>query len=303
MASLDTDRLLAMLRDPNVESRDIASAAGVAREEAGRASRLLLGIAKAKPEEVSTLPAPLAAAIARAAIAASRADLLAALAAHPEKDVAKEAKRGLHVLRTRGIAVPEPPRPAASAPAPAPEPALAAYASAVDGSGERAVWIPRNVPGKGIEIAQAVVSDTQGLLELQIGLVGRKEWRGLVKGLLSAGAAMAVGELDPGRARAIALAARALNDRSGKRVPDGADLWLGQLGPAAPLPDPAEGFPPLPPDEEREALAASARLHDLPLLKGWLADEEYLRGVAAKLDEIAVSPLYIDERQRAEQAA
>ncbi len=300
---IDPERLLAMLRDPKVESRDIASAVGVAREEAGRASRLVLGIAKAKPEEVATLPAPLAAAIARAALAASRADLLAALAAHAEKDVAKEAKRGLHVLKTRGVAVPEPPRPAAPAPAAPAEPALAAYASAVDGSGERAVWIPRNVPGKGVEIAQAVVSDTKGLLELQVGLVGRKEWRRLVDGLLGAGAAMGVGELDPGRARAIVLAARALNDRSGTRVPEGADLWLAQLGPAAALPDPAESFPPLAPDEERDALAASAKLHDLPLLAGWLADEAYLRGVAAKLDEIAVSPLYIDERQRAEQGA
>ncbi len=303
MASLDTDRLLAMLRDPNVESRQIADAAGVPREEAGRASRLLMAIAKAKPEDAATLPGPLAAAIARAALAAGRGDLLAALAAHPEKDVAKEAKRGLHVLRTRGVAVPEPPRAVAAAPAPAAEPPFPAYASAIDGSGERAVWIPRNVPGKGIEIAQAVVSDTEGLLELQVGLVGRKEWRGLAKGLLSHGAAMGVGEMAPARARSIVAGARAVNDRSGKRVPEGADLWLAQLGPAAALPDPAESFPPLPAEEEREALAASAKLHDLPLLKGWLADEGYLRGVAAKLDEIAVSPLYIDERQRAEQQA
>ena len=302
MASLDTEQLLAMLRDPNVESRDIAEAAGVPREEAGRASRLLIAIAKAKPEEAATLPGPLAAAIARAALAAGRADLLAALAAHPEKEVAKEAKRGLHVLKTRGVAVPEPPRAAAPPPVSAPEPPLPAYASAVDGTGERAVWIPRNVAGKGIEIAQAVVSDAEGLLELQIGLVGRKEWRGLARGLLSQGAAMGVGEIDPARARSIVAAARALNDRSGKRVPEGADLWLAQLGPAAPLPDPAEGFPPLPPDDERDAVAASAKLHDLPLMKSWLADEAYLRAVGAKLDEIAVSPLYIDERQRVEQA-
>src|SRR5512133_847726 len=103
MASLDPERLLAMLRDPNVESREIAEAAGVPREEAGRASRLLLGIAKAKPEEAAALAAPLA------------------------KDVAKEAKRGLHVLRTRGVAVPEPPpRAAPAAPQPAPEPPLPA---------------------------------------------------------------------------------------------------------------------------------------------------------------------------------
>jgi len=303
MASLDTERLLAMLRDPNVESREIAELAGVPREEAGRASRLLLGISKAKAEEVATLPAPLAAALARAAQAASRGDVLAALAGHPEKDVAKEAKRGLHLLRSRGVAVPEPPRPAAAAPAPPPEVPLPAYASAVDGHGERAVWIPRVVPGRGIEIAQAVVSDTEGMVELQVGVVGRKEWRGIAQGLLAQGAAMGVGEIDPARARSIVAAARALNDRSGRHVPEGADLWLAQQGPAEPLPDPAAAFPPLPADEERDALAASAKLHDLPLMKGWLADEQFLRGVAAKLDEIEVSPLHLDERQRSERLA
>jgi hypothetical protein len=303
MAKLDTDRLLAMLRDPDVESRDVAAAADVPREEAGRASRLVAGIAKAKPEEVLTLPGPLAAAVARAAHAASRPDLLAALATHAEKEVAKEAKRGLHLLRSRGVAVPEPPRPPPPARAAAPEPPLAAYVSAIDGHGERAVWLPRAVPGKGIEIAQAVVSDTLGLVELQIGLIGRKEWRGLAKGLLSQGATMGVGEVDRGRAKSMVVAARARNDASGQRVPEGADLWLAQLGPAAPPPDPAEGFPPLPPEEERAALAASAALHELPLLKGWLADEDFLRGVAGKLDEAAMSPLYVDERQRADRMA
>ncbi len=304
MPTPDIDRLLEMLRDPNVESRDIAAATGVPREEAGRASRLVLGIAKAKPEELASLPGPLAAAGARAAVAASRADVLAALASHADKDVAKEAKRGLHILKTRGVAVPEAPRPAPPPAAAAPpEAPLQAYASAIDGRGEQAVWLPRAVPGKGIEVGQAVVSDTLGLLELQVGLVGRKEWRQLAQGLLSHGAAMGVGELDRRRAHAILAAARARNDRSGQRVPEGADLWLGQLGPAEPLADPGAGLPPLAGEEEREALAASGKLHDLPLMKSWIAEEEYLRGVAAKLDEVTVSPLYLDERQRSEQMA
>lgn len=304
MAPLDPDRLLALLRDPNVESREIAAEAGVPREEAGRASRLVAGMARAKPEEVATLPGVLAVAAARAALAASRADVLAALAGHAEKEVAKEAKRGLHLLKTRGVAVPESPRAALPAPALPPDPPLPAYASAIDGQGERAVWLPRAVPGKGIEIGQAVISDTQGLLELQVGVIGRKEWRGLARGLLSHGAAMGVGEIDRERARSLVLAARALNDRSGQRVPEGADLWVAQLGPApAPPPDPAQAFAPLPEEEEREALAASAKLHDLPLMKGWLAEEPFLRGLAARLDEVAVSPLYVDERQRAEQMA
>ena len=301
MTNLDIDRLLQLLRDPNVESQEIAALAGVPREECGRASRLLLGIARAKPEEVATLPAPLAAALCRAALAAARADVLAALAGHSGKEVAKEAKRGLHVLRSRGVAVPEAPRIAAPPPPLPAEPPPPAYGSAIDGQGERAIWLPRNVPGKGIEVAQAVISDVRGLVELQIGLLGRKEWRAFAKGLLDRGAAMGVGEIDRALAHSSVAAARAMNDASGQRVPEGADLWLAQLGPAAPLPDPAARFAPLADEEERDAVAASGKLHDLPLFRGWLADEGYLRGVAAKLDEIAVSPLYIDDRQRAEQ--
>src|SRR6266508_1027795 len=121
MPQFETDRLIEMLRDPNVESRDVAAAAGVPREEAARAARLVLGIAKAKPEEVATLPAPLAVAACRAALAATRSDVLAALAGHAGKEVAKEAKRALHILKARGVAVPEPPRPAAPTSAAPPE--------------------------------------------------------------------------------------------------------------------------------------------------------------------------------------
>jgi hypothetical protein len=301
----DAERLLALLRDPNVESGEVATALGVPREEAGRAARLVLGLARATPADVVSLPGPLAAAIARAALQAGRGDLLAALAGHAAKDVAKEAKRGLHGLRARGVAVPEPARPPGPALSPpAEEPAPPAYASSIDGRGERAVWIARNVAGKGVEVAQAIASDTRGLVELQVGMLGRKEWRQFARGLLERGATMAVAEIDREEAKAIVARARAMNETSGARLPDGADAWLRRLGPVAAAPrDPAERFPPLPPDEERDAVASSAKLHDLPLLGGWMADEDYLRGVAHRLDEIAVSPLYLDERQRAEAMA
>jgi hypothetical protein len=300
MAALDTDHLLEMLRDPNVESRDVAAAAGVAREDAARAARVVAAIAKATPEDALPLPAPLAIAIARAALAAGRADLLAALAAHPGKEASKEAKRGLHLLKSRGVAVPEPPRPAPPPASPTVEAPLPCYATVIDGQGERAVWMPRAVPGKGVEIAQAVISDTQGLLELQLGVIGRKEWRKLLEGLLDKGRAMGIAEIDPARALGLVAAARALNDRSGQHVPEQADLWLGQHGPAAPVEDPpAPG--PLPEAQERDALAASGALHLHPLFATWMADEAFLREVAAKLDEVSVSPLYVDDLQRSEQ--
>lgn len=302
MPNLDPDQLLALLRDPNVESQVIAAQADVPREEAGRAARLLMFFPKAKPEEVVTLPAPLATAVARAALASSRVDLLAALAGHAEKEVAKEAKRCLHVLRTRGVEVPEVPRPPAPTSAASPaDPPLAALASVLDGHGERAVWLPRGLPGRGIEVGQAVLSDERGLLSLQVAQVGRKEWRAFAKDIMERGAAVGVTEVPRERVHAWIAQARGLNERTGQRVPDGTDLWLNQLGPAAPVPAPGADLAPLGEDEEREAVAASAALHELPVFRSWLADEDFLRRIAGRLDEVQVSPLYIDERQRGAQ--
>jgi hypothetical protein len=302
MAELDLDALLSMLRDPNTESRQIADATGCPREEAGRASRLVLGIARASAEDVLTLPGPLAAAVARAAAASGRADLLLAISSHGAKEAVKEARRGLHLLKARGVEIPEPVRAEPPSAQPA-EPPLPAYASAIDGQGERAIWLPRVVPGKGVEIAQAVLSDERGLVELQLGVVGRKEWRVFARGLVDRGATMGVAEIGRELAHAMIAGARAANERSGQHVPPGADHWLGQLGPVPVLPDAAAAFPPLPEEEERSAVEQSGRLHDLPLLRGWLADEQLLRGVAASLDEIAASPSFSDDLQRADQMA
>jgi hypothetical protein len=305
MPAPDPEKVLALLRDPGVDSLEVASATGAPREEVARAARMIAALAGVRPEEVATLPGVLAMAVARAATLGSHGEILAALAAHPDREVAKEARRGLHLLKSRGVAVPEPARPvpARRAEEPAPEPEPPCYASTVDGHGERALWISRTVPGKGVEVAQAVISDVSGLLELQVALLGRKESRGFARDLGEKGLAMGIAEMDREEALSLVASARALADSAGRRLPAGADLWLGKLGPTRPVPDLASRFPPLPEEEEREALAASGGLHELPMLRGWLADEEVLKGLAGRLDEIMVSPLYLDEQQRAERAA
>jgi hypothetical protein len=294
----DPDRILALLRDPNVGSQEVADQTGLPRAEAARAARLLVGLAKARAEEIGTLPPPLAAALLKAAVTGERLDVLATLAASTDKVLSKEAKRALHLLRTRGVSVPEAPRAAPPPPAAMVEEVFACYASSVDGQGERAIWIARNVPGRGVEVGQAVVSDVLGLLELQVGVLGRKEYRTFGKEIGERGQAMGVGELDPGHARAIVAAARQLNVVAGKPVPEGADAWLGRIGPGTPAPDPATLLPPLPEEEERRALAASAELHTLPMLRGWLADEVALRALATRLDALAAAPGEADPAER-----
>jgi hypothetical protein len=300
----DPDAVLALLKDPNVETQQIATATGTPREETARAARLVHGISRAKAEEVATLPPVLALALLRAALTASRADILSAATLHANKDVAKEAKRGLHVLKSRGVSVPEPTRPAVTpAPAAAAEPPPPCYVSSIDSQGERAVWVARHVPGRGVEVAQVVISDVIGIVELQIGMLGRKEYRAFAKDLADRGRNMGVLEIDRERAKSLVVSVRGLNDTSGKSPPEGADAWLGRIGPAVPAEDPSSRFSAMPDEEERAAVEASGELHALPLLRGWLIDEEALRELARKLDEIAVSALYVDDRQRAEQSA
>jgi len=285
----DPDQILAMLRDPNVDSQEVADRTGLPRAEAARAARLLVGLAKARPEEIATLPPPLSAALLQAAVDGGRLEVLAALAALPDKALSKEAKRWLHVLRTRGVAVPEAPRPAAPAPVQAAEEVFPCYASSIDGQGERAVWIARNVPGRGVEVGQAVISDVHGLQELQVGVLGRKEYRTFGKDIAERGQAMGVGEMDPAHARGLVADARRRNDASGKQVPEGADAWLTRVGPGTPPPEPATALPPLSAEDEKAALGASGDLHTLPMLRGWLADETHLRTLAATLDRLQAS--------------
>ena len=72
----------------------------------------------------------------------------------------------------------------------------------MDGRGERAIWLPRSLPGRGVEVAQAILSDDRGLMELQVGMLSRKEWRALAKDLAERGAAGGVVEVPRERAHA-----------------------------------------------------------------------------------------------------
>ena len=295
----DPERILALLRDPNVGSQEVADQTGLPRSEAARAARLLVGLPKARPEEIATLPPPLSTALLRAAVAGELFDLLSGLASSADKGVAKEAKRALHVLRSRGVSVPEPQRPSVPPPPPVTEEVFPSYASTVDGQGERAIWIARNVPGRGVEVGQAVVSDVLGLIELQVGVLGRKEYRTFGKEIGERGQAMGVAEIDPGHARALVADARRRNDGSGRPAPEGAEGWLGRIGPGTPAPDPAATLPPLPDEAEALTLAASGGLHTLAMLRGWLADEGALRALATRLDALSAAAGTAEEADRA----
>jgi hypothetical protein len=59
--------------------------------------------------------------------------------------------------------------------------------------------------------------------------------------------------------------------------------------------------PPLPAELEKQRVAESALVHEEPEAATWVPDIDLTRSLALKLDEVTVSKLYVDEKQRQEQ--
>ncbi len=241
------------------------------------------------------LPAELALAVLEAAVALRRAAPAEKLAMHPDREVAKAARRALYQLRSAGVQVaergraPEAPPPAAPA---APE-ALQAFASLPDGTGQRALLIARPVRG-GVEVAEALVSDELGLLSISLAEMSRSAWRKLARTLEME----RLLPLSAGDARALLAEAVRRNLASHTPFPTDSDVALRHLGVEV-----ATGeLPPLPPPEDSDAALTveSGALHREPELAGWLPPESELKRLALRVDELRTSPLALSPEQQAE---
>ncbi|MHB1843695.1 MAG: hypothetical protein ACYCWW_02520 [Deltaproteobacteria bacterium] len=251
----------------------------------------------AAPASSVTAPAELALALALAAVERRRPEVLWALAGHPERAVVKAAKRGLHLLRSRGVAVGEPERPAAPpSRAAEPEELPPCHATAIDGFGDRALFVPMK-RAKGVELWQLILSDERGLVEIEPIELSRRQLRAFF-GAQSSEGALAAREVS--RERAAALIAEAVALAPDAPLTPRAKALLERLGggePKAAQPSSASALP-LP--DERARLLESSALFEEPELASFVPPEDELRSLAQKLDEIQVSPLLLDERQRAE---
>src|SRR5438270_1037563 len=321
--NLGTVELLALLRDGSLKPDSIAEEMACAGAHPCTAAQIaeareLLGLlqqertaqsaglaaegAAAEPEvarRISSLPEPLALALVRAAGDAQRQDALVELAAAPQKALAKEAKRELQRLKQRGVQVQEirprgdpvmKPPPEAEAPA--------CYASSIDAYGERAVWWSRATRG-GVEVVQAVVSDVKGILAIDALALSRRNFRDFAKRLPRQGGVVTSIEVPKDHARWLIAQAAEEGSRNGFAPPPAYADALRILGPAPqdPPPPPAASIE-FGPDGELPHRLAGAALFADPLLRTWIPEEEALRSFALKVDEIAVSRLFIDDDQR-----
>ena len=119
-------------------------------------------------------------AIARAlggVASAEAAEMLAAMERGATGTQRREIRRALFRLRQRGIAPPAEAEPTPAAVAEPGEPGLSAMFSPIDASGARVVWMLKTRPRGGIARLWALLSDADGLINVRLGELTRRELR------------------------------------------------------------------------------------------------------------------------------
>jgi hypothetical protein len=221
---------------------------------------------------------------------------LAELAASGDKALAKRARRGLHVLRTRGISVEEKPR--AFQLRAGEETAPPSMASLVDGRGERVVWYVRDADD-GYDVWQAELSEARGLIGFQGATAPKKSWRERMKDMR---AQPGIAEIPSRHARHLIERAWQVSQAAGRSPPAGfaeARLRMGADEPEAEHPALALA----PPISVEEARARLAGLHALPEIAMWIPPEDALKELDIEVGQIVTSQLVVDPAQRRQQLA
>jgi len=229
--------------------------------------------------------------------------LLAALfGPSPDKERRKALKRALHVLKTRGISIPEDllPREEPGAPMAGETATLTAQISPVYGPGDRYVILegPREILDGNFFLAR--LSDTDGLRECLPMSLKRKQREELWEHFRSQGFTEWV-EVPPEYAvrlleEALALTPGGEPSRDAY-LPLRENLWrrVGRLTDIPPL---EERLPSLSEGERRDLLEQSRELAASEAFYSWLPTLEEITPWADQIQEIENSPLVLTEEQK-----
>ena len=219
------------------------------------------------------------------------------------KAVVKEARRVLYRFSQRGVAVPPPP-PTGDAPrflAPSP---IEGYVSAIDGRGDRLIWIVRPRREAGLVVLTAVLNEPAGLRDVALAEMPRKTLRRMERDLQSrhrlrmvpADAAYCDALLDEGFARARSAGTAGIGEYPTHRA---------RLFATAPAPrDPPLAARVLGEVDEDPAasLASGAALLAEPEFLTWLLERSALGPFVAEVNAIRDSPLVLSRPQQDERA-
>jgi hypothetical protein len=223
--------------------------------------------------------------------------------AAPERALRKALRRALFRLAQRGVPVPH----IEEAPAPTPAtggPDLEGLVSAFDGRGNRLIWLLRPQAGGGMLLLAAEVHEPEGLRDVRLAEVSRKELRAIRERLQREASLRLVAAdwrvLDAlvveGQHRATGGGAAPDRSRDYLRVRP----QLVTAPPIAPA-EPRSALATPPTDEERPGLLlGSAELVTLPELRAWWPPPEAAAPFVDEIGALRESPLVLNRLQQEE---
>jgi hypothetical protein len=217
----------------------------------------------------------------------------------------KTLRRALFRLQQRGVPVPAEEAP--SVPVSVAGPDLEGLVSAFDGNGDRLIWLARPRAGGGTLLLAAEVNEPDGLRDVRLAEVSRKELRALRERLqkqsglrlVAAPWALLDALIVEGHERA---AAQGTSDRSRDYLRLRPELV--HAAPVSPA-EPRSALAPPPSDDDQPALVAgSGELVTLPELRTWWPRPDtaapFIEEIAALRDSpIVLNRMQQDERLRA----
>ena len=226
--------------------------------------------------------------------------LLATFAPHArDRATRKELRRALYRIRQRGVLVPEPPAAPAAAPRGA-DGAPEGFVTAFDGHGDRLIWLTRPLAGGETLLIAAQLNEPEGLRDLQVGTVSRKQLRA-ARQRLAADTGLRMVAADWRQLDALLIegherAAATDEKRDYLRV-------RPRLTSEPPLPaaEPGSSRAPAPSAQEIEALVAgSADLLGEPELRTWWPSSEAAAPFLEEMTAVHDSPLVLSRAQAEE---
>ena len=242
--------------------------------------------AVAAAQALGTLPVPAA------------ADALEAAEAGPApKSVRTAARRALYRLRQAGVV-----RISAAPPPAAPRVTLGeAWASAVDGTGGRGLWLTLAGPYGERTLLAAVLSDEAGLVDFSAGALAKRRVEERLRAMQAESPLPWVAVPAEWAWAMLAGAATRTRERGGV-VPAELARWIERLGVPAAAPAPIHAAIPAA-AADPGALDRSAALLALPELAGWFLDPASVTSEAVEWLQARESRLVVSEQIKAERLA
>jgi hypothetical protein len=211
------------------------------------------------------------------------------------KPVRTAARRALYRLRQAGVDRPV----AVSSPTPRRIALGDAWASAIDGTGGRGLWLTLAGPYGESTLLAAVLSDEIGLLDFSTGAMPKKRIDEQLRAVQAESPLPWVSV--PASWAWATLVAAAERTRAGDRpVPPDLRAWIERLGIPAAEPAPVYARLPAEPAGEPALLERSGALLALPELAGWFLDPGGVASEALEWLQTKESRLVVSEQIKAE---